>query len=114
MGGTPSSHPFRFFRLGFSLANQSFLGTSALETRHGQRPGQVTHSGPSPRHFWQNLGLFRANLASSRIHVSSKNSVKKPMEVSMAMGVPKNCWFIRENPTKMDVLGISLFQETPK
>ena len=29
------------------------------------------------------------------------------------MGVPKNGWFIRENPVKMGDLGVPIFQETP-
>ena len=29
------------------------------------------------------------------------------------IGVPPNGWFIRENPIKMDDLGVHLFWETP-
>ena len=29
------------------------------------------------------------------------------------IGVPRNGWFIRENPIKMDDLGVQLFSETP-
>ena len=36
------------------------------------------------------------------------------MEVSIVMGVPKNGWFVRDNPIKVDELGVALFEETTK
>ena len=34
------------------------------------------------------------------------------LEVSIVMGVPNTGWFIRENPIKLDDLGVPIFQET--
>ena len=33
--------------------------------------------------------------------------------IYMEVSIPQNGWFIRELPTKMDDLGVPLFQETP-
>ena len=41
------------------------------------------------------------------------NAKRFLMWVFPKIGVPQNGWFIRENPIKMDDLGVSLFLETP-
>ena len=56
--------------------------------------------------------MLRSSEWSSKLTVLLSKTIPY-MGVEPKIGVPQNGWFIRENPIKMDGLGVPLFLETP-
>ena len=60
----------------------------------------------APKISMSSLGSFQVS------GVGMGQNLFLPYGVFHKWGVPKNCWFVMENPTKMDDLGVPPFQET--
>ena len=99
----------------FCMAECNMLPNVSQKIRQEWKHSIISEFCPSRsiplKHGWQ---WCESKFPSIFIHIFENKKNSETKWVFPQIGVPQNGWFIRENPIKMDDLGVPLFLETSK
>ena len=108
------SRPMKCHLILFCMAECNMLPNASQKIRQEWKHSIISEFCPSRsiplKHGWQ---WCESKFPSIFIHIFENKNNSETKWVFPKIGVPQNGWFIRENPIKMDDLGV-LFLETSK